>query len=113
MMALEDWFEDFFFMDYLSTPDGLGGFTHELVKGAPFRAGINAVKGVEALIAGRVGLKTIFTVTTHKNVELEQNDIILRVKDNRKYRITGNAADNTTPEKAQVQQRYVTAEVIE
>lgn len=112
-MALEDFFEDFTMMDYRSTPDGLGGFTHELVEGAAFRAGISAVKSTEAVIAGRVVTKTIFTITTRLNVELEQNDVVLRAKDGRKYRVTGNAIDGTTPAKAHQQYRCVTAEVIE
>lgn len=111
-MALEDFFEDFQFMDYRSKPDGMGGFVHEHVPGAHFRAACNANKTNEAVIAGRVGAKTIYTVTTKLNVELEQNDVVLRIKDGRRYRITGNAIDNTTPDVAQVQQRVVTAEVI-
>lgn len=111
-MALEDFFEDFQFMDYRSNPDGLGGFVHEHVPGAPFRAAIRALKSDEAVIAGRVGAKAIFRITTKLNVELEQNDVVLRLLDGRRYRITGNAIDNTTPDVAQVQQRVVTAEVI-
>lgn len=112
-MALEEYFEDFQFMDYKSVPDGLGGFVHEHVPGAPFRAGIYANRSNEAQIAGRTGSKTIFTVTTRLNVELEHNDVILRKKDGRRYRITGNALDTTTPDVAREKYREVNAEVIE
>nr|MBR4281673.1 phage head closure protein [Clostridia bacterium] len=111
-MPLEDFFEDFRFMDYKSVEDGLGGFEHEHVPGATFRAAIRAMNSDEAVIAGKVGTKTIFRITTRLNVELEQNDVVLRVKDGRRYRVTGNAIDTTTPESAQEQQRWVTAEVI-
>lgn len=111
-MALEDFFEGFVFMDYKSVSDGLGGFVHEHVPGAPFRAGISANRTNEAQIAGRTGTKTLYTITTRKNVELEQNDVVLRIADNRRYRITGNAIDNTTPAMATEQYRVVTAEVI-
>ena len=111
-MALEDFFEDFFFMDYRSEPDGMGGFVHEHVMGAPFRAACHAIKSDEAVIAGRVGNKALFRINTLLNVELEQNDVVFRVKDGRKYRITGNAIDSTTPDVAQVKHRVVTAEVI-
>lgn len=112
-MAIEEFFEDFQFMDYRSQPDGLGGFVHEHVPGAHFRAGIYANRSNEAQIAGRTGTKTIYTITTLTNIELEHNDVVLRKKDNRRYRITGNAIDNTTPAKAVVQYREVNAEVIE
>lgn len=112
-MALEDFFEDFQFMDHLSVSDGTGGFKHEHVPDAPFRAGIDANRSNEAQIAGRTGNKTIFTVITRLNVELEQNDVILRKLDGRRYRITGNALDTTTPKVAREKYRVVNAEVIE
>lgn len=112
-MSLEDFYEDFQFMDYRSVSDGMGGFKHEHVPGAPFRAGIYANSSNEAEIAGRTGSKTIFTVITRMNVELEQNDVILRKRDGRRYRITGNALDTTTPDVAREKYREVNAEVIE
>lgn len=112
-MALEDFFEDFQLMDYRSVSDGMGGFKYEHVPGAPFRAGIDANRSNEAQIAGRTGSKTIFTVITRLNVELEQNDVILRKRDGRRYRITGNALDTTTPDVAREKYRVVNAEVIE
>lgn len=111
-MAREDFYEDFQIIDYISKPDGLGGVKWEQNPGAPFRAGIWANQSNEAIIAGRLGNKAIFTIQTGMNVELEQNDVVLRKKDNRMYRITGNAIDNTTPAVALDQYREVTAEVI-
>lgn len=111
-MALEDFFEDFVYMDYRSVPDGQGGLIFEHSEGAPFTAGIRAMSSTEAEIAYRSGTKTIFRVTTLLNVELEQNDVILRRRDGRMYRITGNAIDNTTPDVATLQYRHVTAEVM-
>lgn len=111
-MALEDFFEMFQFMDHRSVSDGLGGFVHEHVPGASFRAGISANRSNEAEIAGRTGNRAIFTITTRLNVELEQNDVVLRHRDGRRYRITGNAIDTTTPDTAVEKYRVVTAEVI-
>lgn len=112
MMAREDFYEDFQIIDYISKPDGLGGVKWEQIPGAPFRAGIYLNSSNEAVIAGRVGNKAIFTIQTGLNVELEQNDVLLRKKDNRMYRIMGNAIDMTTPAVASDQYREVSAEVI-
>lgn len=112
-MALEDFFEDFVILNKISEPDGQGGVNWYLIEGAPFRAGIRTVSSTEAEIAYRSGTKTIFRITTPLGVELEQNDIVLRRKDERQYRITGNAIDNTTPDVATLQYRYVTAEVMQ
>lgn len=111
-MAFEDFMETFQFMDYVSKPDGMGGFTLEHVPGAVFRASIYVNSSSEAEIAGRTGNKALFTIMTRKNVELEQNDVIFRQRDSRKYRITGNAIDKSTPDHAGLQLRSVTAEVI-
>lgn len=111
-MAFEDFMETFQFMDYVSESDGMGGFTLVHVPGAVFRASIYVNSSNEAEIAGRTGNKALFTVMTRKNVELEQNDVIFRQRDGRRYRITGNAIDKTTPDVADLELRSVTAEVI-
>lgn len=111
-MALHDFYEDFQIIDYISKPDGHGGVIWEQMEGAPFRGGIYVNTSNEAIIAGKVGNKAIFVITTDLNVELEQNDVVMRKADGRKYRIAGNAFDKTTPAVADVQFREVPAEVI-
>ena len=111
-MARHDFYEDFQVIDYISKPDGLGGVMWDQVEGAPFKAGIYVNTSNEAIIAGRVGNKAIFVIQTDANVELEQNDVVLRKADGRKYRIAGNAFDETTPAVAMEQYREVPAEVI-
>ena len=75
-------------------------------------AGAGSAGFTAAVMAGRLGNKAMFIIHTNLNVELEQNDGILRIKDNRMYRITGNAIDMTTPEVASDQYREVNAEVL-
>ena len=111
-MAFEDFLEKFQMMDYVSQSDGMGGFIMQHVPGAEFRAAIYVNSSSEAQIADRTGNKALFTIMTQKNVELEQNDVVLRQRDGRRYRITGNAIDDCTPDKAGLQLRSVTAEVI-
>jgi hypothetical protein len=111
-MARHEFYEDCQIIDYRSKPDGLGGVIWEQIEGAPFRAGIFVNSSNEAIIAGRLGNRAIFTVQTDVNVELEHNDVILRKKDGRMYRIMSNAIDMTTPAVATDQYREVTAEVI-
>lgn len=112
MMPRHDFYEDVQVVDYISKTDGYGGVNWEQSLGAPFRAGIFVNNSNEAVIAGRLGNKAIFTVQTDINVELEQNDVIFRKLDGRMYRITSNAIDMTTPAVASDQYRECTAEVI-
>ena len=111
-MPRKDFYEQFHVMDKISQTDALGQPGWYLQKGAPFRAGIFPVSGKEAIIAGRVGNKAIFTIQTDSSFLLEQNDYVFRVKDQRTYRITGNSADNVAPAIAGDGYAEVTAEVI-
>jgi hypothetical protein len=111
-MAREEFYEDAQIIDYISKPDGLGGVIWEQVPGAPIKAGFIANNSNEAVIAGRLGNRALFTIQTGINVELEQNDVVLRRLDGRMYRIIGNAVDMTTPSVATDQYREVQAEVL-
>lgn len=110
---LEDFFEDFRMMDKTSVPDGLGGVSPAYRDGAAFKAGISTNSSNEAQIAGKTGVKAIFTIVTRKTVTLNQSDRVKREKDGRVYRITSSAQDMATPVKALNQYQQVTAEVIE
>lgn len=111
-MAREEFYEDAQIIDYISKPDGLGGVIWEQVPGAPIKAGFIANNSNEAVIAGRLGNRALFTIQTGINVELEQNDVVFRRLDGRMYRIIGNAIDMTTPSVATDQYREVQAEVL-
>lgn len=111
-MPREDFYEDAQIIDYISKPDGMGGVSWEKVPGAPFRAGFFVNNSNEAVIAGRLGNKAIFTIQTGMGVELEQNDVVLRVSEGRMYRVMSNAGDMTTPAVASDHYREVKAEVI-
>ena len=54
-MAFVDFLESFLMMDYVSQPDGMGGFVMNHVPGAHFRASIFVNSSNEAVIAGRTG----------------------------------------------------------
>lgn len=111
-MAREDFYEDAQIIDYISKPDGLGGVRWEQVPGAPIKAGFFVNSSTEAVLAGRLGNKAIFTIQTGVNVELEQNDVVMRMSDKRMYRVMSNAFDKTTPAVASDQYREVIAEVL-
>lgn len=111
-MSRKDFYEDAQIIDYVSKEDGLGGVRWEQIPGARIKAGFFVNNSTEAVLAGRLGNKAIFTVQTDANVELEQNDVIQRKSDGRMYRITSNAFDMTTPAVATDQYRECTAEVL-
>ena len=112
-MALEDFFEDLCLQDYESVSDGMGGLTKRYFDKTAFRGGCSAVSTREADVAYSSGTKTVYRLTIPLGVALTQGDVVRRARDGRLYRITSNASDRVTPDKATIQYAYVTAEVIQ
>lgn len=111
-MALEEYFEDAILMKRETVSDGLGDTMEVYLDDEYFRAGFSMVSSTQAEIAYRNGTKTIYHITTAKpGMLLEAGDVVKRVRDDRLYRVTNKA--NETPDVARVQQRVVSAEVIE
>lgn len=111
-MGRREFYEDFVMLNKISGTDSMGQPTWYLEEGQPFRAGIYPNTSNEAVIAGRVGNKALFTIQTDVTLLLEQNDYVFRVKDGRTYRITGNSVDNMAPSVASEQYAEVSAEVV-
>lgn len=109
---LSDFFEGFIFQTFVSTPNGLGGFTQEYTDGAAIRAGITTNSSAEMRLAAQQGLKTVYTIVAEVSTPLHQGDRVKRVKDGTLYTITSNCEDMVTPPIAGVQFHQVTAEVI-
>ena len=92
-------------------PDGQGGFTVEWVEGAEFQAHARLDNSIQAKIAEKQGVTSLYTITTNKKITLENNDIIKRQKDGKIFRITSNGDDNKTPDSAGLDMRQVSAEL--
>lgn len=102
-MNIEKYFEDFVMMDWSSIELPGGGVGWELADGARFKAGIAMLSSDELIIAEGSGMKSQFRITSKKLLVLEREDIVRRLKDNKKYRITTDQADMGTPDVAVVQ----------
>lgn len=112
-MAIQDYYEQFVFIEKRSESDGMGGFEVAYVEGATFMAGINIDNSTEMKIAEQQGLKTVYSINTDKNVPLQYQDIVLRKKDNTYFRITSNPNDLETPTRANISFKLMSAEKID
>jgi hypothetical protein len=65
---------------------------------------------MQARIAEAQGVKSLYTITTTKNVNLQFHDVFKRVSDNKIFRVTSDGDDNKTPASASLNMRQVTAE---
>ena len=98
-------------MQKTKVPDGEGGFTTSWTEGAEFKASITFDASMQARIADKQGVTSLYTVTTSKNAQLDYHDVIKRLSDGKVFRITSDSDDKQTPVRAKFgQYLQVTAE---
>lgn len=110
MSLLDAMMDDFVLMEKKRVEDGAGGFTTTYVEGAPFRAAIVMDSTMQAKVAEKQGVSSVYTITTPKSVVLEYHDVVLRLSDLRYFRVTSDGADKSSPSIASLDMRQVSAE---
>lgn len=97
-------------MDRVTVSDGTGGYIPTWKDGAQFDAAITFDTSMQARVGEVQGVKSLYTVTTRKNMNLQGRDIFKRLEDGKTFRVTSDGDDNKTPSSAQLNMRQVTAE---
>lgn len=97
-------------MEKKRTPDGEGGFLVQWAEGADFDAAIVHDQTMQARIAEKEGVTSIYTVTTRRGTLLEYHDVFKRVSDGAVFRVTSNGGDKKSPEFGTLDIAQVTAE---
>ena len=100
MSMIEESMESVCFMEKTRTPDGEGGFITAWTEGAEFKASITFDSSMQARVADKQGVTSLYTVTTAKNANLEYHDVIKRLRDGKIFRITSDGDDKQTPARA-------------
>lgn len=100
MNMIDESMEDVCFMEKQRIPDGEGGFITSWTEGTEFRASITFDSSMQARIADRQGVSSLYTVTTAKSAQLEYHDVIKRLSDGKIFRITSDGDDKQTPTRA-------------
>lgn len=110
MSLLDEAFEKCHYVNKIKVPDGYGGIKDSYSLGTEFSAAIVFNTSIEARIAEKQGVTSLYTVTTRKNVTLEAREIFQRDRDGKIFRVTSDGDDNYTPNSAHLNMRQVTAE---
>ncbi len=97
-------------LDKTTKPDGMGGIINTWTEGAEILAVFVFENSVEARIAAKQGVTSLYTVTVPKSVRLDYHDVLRRLSDGKTFRITSNGDDKKTPDTATIQVRQYTAE---
>lgn len=100
MTMIEESMTAYAIMQKVRRPDGEGGFITEWTEGAGFQASITFDSSMQARIADKQGVSSLYTVTTAKNAKLEYHDVIKRLSDGKIFRITSDGDDKQTPARA-------------
>lgn len=97
-------------MDRSTVPDGAGGYIPTWTDGARFEAAITFDSSMQARIGEVQGVKSLYTVTTRKTMNLQFRDVFKRLEDGKIFRVTSDGDDKITPPSARLDMRQVTAE---
>lgn len=110
MSLLSDAMETCVLMDKRTEADGYGGYRTVYTAGAPFKAAIVFDTSIEARVADKQGVTSLYTVTTSRTLTLEYHDVFKRIRDGKTFRVTSDGDDKYTPVSASLDMRQVTAE---
>ena len=102
--------EDFTFIDKTTVPDGEGGFRPAWVDGATIQAATRLNDSSVDKIAQAQGVKSVYTIITKKNINLQFHDVLRRERDKKIFRVTSDGDDKRTPSTATLDMRSVSAE---
>lgn len=97
-------------MEKKREPDGAGGFLVNWEEGAQFDAAITLDQTMQARIAEKDGVTSVFTVTTRRATLLEYHDVFKRISDGVVFRVTSNGTDKQSPNFGTLDIAQVTAE---
>ena len=107
---IESMMETFCFVESTKEPDGEGGFIRTWKDGAEFQASMVLDTTMQARIAEKQGVTSVFTVTTYRSNPLEYNAVIRRKSDGQTYRVTSKGNEKTSPEVSTINISQATAE---
>lgn len=110
MSLLDKAFESYIMLNKISSDDGYGGTVTSWEEGAKIQGAMVFNNSLEAKKADAMGVTSVYTLTTRKNITLEYHDVIRRVRDGKIFRVTSDGDDYFTPEGASLDMRQVSCE---
>ena len=110
MSLLTEAMGDCVFLNKQTASDGYGGYIVTWADGAVFKAAITFDSSIEARVADKQGVTSLYTVTTSRAIILDYHDVFRRESDGKIFRVTSDGDDKYTPKSAGLDMRQVTAE---
>ncbi len=95
-------------MNRAIVPDGYGGQKATWTEGAEFSANIYEDTTVETRIGQKLGLTSVYTVSTRRSVGLQPLSVFRRLNDGKTYRVTSEKKQS--PDSSKIDLAFFTAE---
>lgn len=95
-------------MNRAIVPDGYGGQVTVWTEGAEFYADIYQDTTVETRIGQKLGLTSVYTVSTRRSVGLQPLSVFRRLSDGKTYRVTSEKKQS--PDSSKIDMAFFTAE---
>lgn len=110
MSLLEEAFEEYTIIDKVTISDGYGGYKTSWTDGATIGGAMTFDASMEARRAEAMGVSSVYTFTTRKDINLNYHDVLRRSRDGKIFRVTSDGDDKYTPRSASLNMRQVTCE---
>lgn len=111
MSLLEEFMDEFVLFEKVRIPDGEGGFIPTYKEGtATFAGQLVLDSSMQARIAEKQGVTSVYDFMTKRNVHLEYHDVFKRKSDGATFRITSDSDTKRTPQSSSLDLAVHTAE---
>lgn len=97
-------------MERRRVSDGAGGWIVSWEEGPEFDAAVVLDQSMQARVAEKEGVSSVYTVTTRRSAPLSFHDVFKRLSDGAIFRATSDGAGKQSPEVGSLDMCQVTAE---
>lgn len=110
MSLLDDFARTCVIMEKTRKPDGAGGYIVEWTEGAEFTNYQALDTSMEARIAEKQGVTSLYSALVRSDFPIEYNDYFKDKTTGTTYRVTSNPEEKVAPKSASFALKYFTAE---
>lgn len=110
MSLLDDFARPCVLMEKTRTPDGAGGYIVSWTEGAEFQNYQALDTSLEAQIAEKQGVTSVYSALVLKDLPIEYNDAFKDTSTGLTYRVTSNPDEKQAPKSSTFDLKYFTAE---
>lgn len=110
MSLLDEFARKCVLLEKTRIPDGEGGYITTWKDGAEFTNHQALDTSIEARIAEKQGLTSVYSALVDKSVPIEYGDVFRDTETGDTYRVTSDPKDKQAPRSASMQLKFFTAE---